>query len=195
MKQIWILFLSVWNWLASNIWHLFKKDFSPKIYDDDTGRRIIKDGEPIEYRGLILYLKELTESLLAYFLIILFIIACYEFMPTFFSTNPCSYLEQHADKIKCLLTIIGTTLIFDSILHVAALVNSPGINEIVDSISIALTGLLLDFLGKLELAKLYSNPQPFYTIVIPTVLLLVVLLIAKHLLKNMTKECGKGDEK
>ena len=161
-----------------SICDLLKKEISTfKI--DETGQ--ILDPEKDSYRGLFHYFKELGESLLAYgFLVTLIVItACFFiFDKNVHNSDLNKYIEQ-------ILRVSAAFLAIDAALQIAILISSPGIDETIDSITIALaSALLIDLSANINLK---SN----YTFILVMSGSIVFLVASKYGIKLLHKFVGK----
>jgi hypothetical protein len=180
---------------------LLKKEFLFDRYDEFTGKKLFvrstkknheKEFLKHEYRGITLYFKEVIESVLAFVLIIAFIILlcifCYRFLFTGKLSLETNDLDRTAQDIlnfsKYILNIAGGLLILDSVLLISALISSPGIDETIDSISVTIAGVLLLFMGMNE-DKFIEYPMLVLKDIVPLSLVVVVLIFTKHILRGM----------
>jgi TRAP-type C4-dicarboxylate transport system permease small subunit len=188
---------------CSNIGKLFKHEFGFERYHEITGLKLIHQNEKTgkyekyKYRGLTLWLKEIIESVLGIFLIIIFVVLTTMFVIKYlFSSgllpnldnipeNPVHILEFS----KYILKIAGSFLILDSLLLIAALISSPGIDETIDSISVTIGGVLLLFISNNE-ENLVQYPELILKVVFPLAIIVVILIYIKHILRKMHKDNG-----
>jgi hypothetical protein len=187
----------MWTWFVKHIWPLLKKDFSTIKYDDETGfeKKDLSEkntGKLHTYRGFIVYLKEMLENLISYLIIILFFFFIFEFIWLIIQNKLIiTSTDVFVTQLSSCLNIIGIILILDALLQVAVLINSPGIDEIIDSVTVSLAGILLIFLGLKDPLKIGEQPEYVFRMIIPLSVLIVILLTTKHLLRKFCSDNGK----
>ncbi len=186
---------------------LFDKEFKFDRIDEFTGKKLYtknvdhllpgqeKETFKHEYRGITLYIKEVIESGLAFILILLFLflfgVFCYRFIITneaIFDPNNSSPTEiiNFYDFLKNILNLAGGFLILDSLLLIAALISSPGIDETIDSLSVTIAGVLLIILGQ-KVDEMISRPELVLAIILPLSLIVIGLIFTKHALKKLNR--------
>lgn len=177
--------------LKAKILELLKKEFWFDRIDEETGKK----EEDHEYRGFTLWLKEIVESAIGIGLIIFsfcfFIFLLYRLIPNVVELEPLDFIKFSRPYLKLALSIAGGVLILDSLLLVAALISSPGIDETIDSISVSLAGVLILLLGQYA-DDLIEKPTIIYVIIAPLALMVIALIITKHVLKKHLK--GRPDD-
>ncbi|MFZ4707457.1 MAG: hypothetical protein ACOYMF_15755, partial [Bacteroidales bacterium] len=136
--------MEVMNKIWDNISKLLVHEFGFTRYHEITGlalqKKVKSSGlyEYHRYRGFTLWLKEIVESAIAIIMICFFVYGVIDLI--FF--RPFCYCEFQAFA-KEALKFAGIALMADSLLLIAALISSPGIDETIDSISISLAGVFL----------------------------------------------------
>lgn len=200
------------RWFLVNIWDLIKKEYLFDRFDETTGLQLMSEmpgasgHSPNKYRGLTLWLKEIIESILAIVMIVYFLI---KIVPFITHLNFAGFPEAAHD----LLIFSGSVLIADSLLLIAALISSPGIDETIDSISVSLSGIFLLILGswskifeKRELLSIMQDKNTpsnyfdiLYKVLLPIAITIILLVFSKHFLRIlnnnllMKKQVGLGN--
>jgi hypothetical protein len=182
---------------------LIRKEFLFNRYDEYTGKRLythdvtgMAENKKLiyrhEYRGVTLYLKEIVESGISIVLIVAFVYLLVLFAFKYLFVSELSLevddVGNSSTKIlsfsKYILNIAGGFLILDSLLLIAALISSPGIDETIDSISVTIGGVLLIFVGRNE-ENFLAHPELILKVVLPLAFAVVVLILTKHKLRKM----------
>jgi hypothetical protein len=91
----------------------------------------------------------------------------------------------YVSLIRKVLYFAGAILILDSILLIAALISSPGIDETIDSISISSAGIFILILGYIDFEEFIKEPLLIIKIFVPLTLIITALIVIKHILKRM----------
>jgi hypothetical protein len=183
---------------------LFRKEFLFDRYDEFTGKVLFtrkvdalskddKEQFKHEYRGITLYFKEIIESVLSIILLFTFLVLlglfCWNYLFNKSFSIDMLDIENTANSIsdfsKYVLNIAGGILILDSLLLIAALISSPGIDETIDSISVTIAGVLLLIIGKND--SLIEKPELILKVVVPLSFVVVILIFTKHILRKMNK--------
>lgn len=188
---------------------LFSREFLFDRFDEITGRQLFtkkinlnenKEDFKHQYRGFTLYFKEIVESALAIFLVLSFLVLLFIFIREMY----CNYnfdfslkgLGVISEKVYYfslyILRIAGGILILDSILLIAALISSPGIDETIDSISVTIAGLLLLILGDIDVKQ---YPNLILKVILPLSLIVVLLIFTKHLLRDYSSRKNNRENK
>lgn len=184
-----------------NIKDLFKREFLFDRHDETTGLVMFESGEETvsgekecyHYRGFTLWIKEIFETFLAWGMIVFFVIFIWKNFSSFW--NPMQFTFKLASEI---LTFAGAILILDSILLVAALISSPGIDETIDSISVSIAGVFILYLGymtpEIIVGKINEggvlvegHSSLILKIMLPVSVIIILLITAKHFLKRLRR--------
>lgn len=170
--------------IKKSLLDLLGKEFGFKRYDEHTGLVSQTNTEKDhQYRGFTLWLKEVLETILAWVMVLCFVGYGFQLVGAV-KSGSTDQIESLMPKI---LAVAGGFLLLDSILLIAALIASPGIDETVDSISVSIAAVFVLTLGRFDPRTLIQQPSLSYTFMIPLALIVVVLIATKHLLRNRSE--------
>jgi hypothetical protein len=169
--------------IPRKIFKLIKKELGFTRHDEITGHPIfsIKNKRKYEYRGVTIWAKEVIESIFAWAIIILGIfLVIVKLVPAINSNCP----EQMAESIRVILGLAGLCLATDAVFLISTLISSPGIDEIIDSITVSIAAFLVLTISQVDISTLLKMPLQIMGGISLLAVLIGGLLLLKHHLKG-----------
>jgi hypothetical protein len=171
---------------TEKVTELFLKDVYPVVWQSAR-----EEGDP--YRGIFHYVKDIIEKVITAGLLVWSVFLLYIFLGTI--------TREEFDAIifiQPIIEAVGAILLFDSILQVADMIDSPGVGELTDVLVTTLGGFLLLLIASVD-PKIYPifarESSTLILFIITTVAAIIGLLaLREYVLLKRKASPPKGNE-